>query len=217
MLRVREFGQPLKRGAARRGRICSIGLSSPLRHWRACRKTACRVASAIKFADMLEFTTRFDGITTGARPGHARLSAKRATQQAIANLRYMARPSAVLPGNTVIMNLPVLPSARCAWRITKTICCRTLPGQKVRGWQASAARGRASQRVRISQVTTKSRLWLRRSRHKRSQWAVNWDHGNQRSQHILERRRWDQLAVSVFRKHLRSQAGSNGCVGGVNT
>ncbi|CUH89776.1 hypothetical protein PH5382_03729 [Phaeobacter sp. CECT 5382] len=54
---------------------------------------------------MLELTTRFDGITTGTRPGRKRLSAKRAIGKAIANLRYIARPSAVLPGNTISLNL----------------------------------------------------------------------------------------------------------------
>lgn len=54
---------------------------------------------------MLELTTRFDGITTGARPGRARLSVKQAAQKAIANLRYIARPAAVRPGDTVALNL----------------------------------------------------------------------------------------------------------------
>lgn len=54
---------------------------------------------------MLELTTRFEGITTGARPGRARLSAKQAAQKAIANLRYIARPTAVRPGDTVALNL----------------------------------------------------------------------------------------------------------------
>lgn len=54
---------------------------------------------------MLELTTRFEGITTGARPGRARLSAKQAAQKAIANLRYIARPTAVRPSDTFALNL----------------------------------------------------------------------------------------------------------------
>ncbi len=54
---------------------------------------------------MLELTTRFEGITTGARPGRPRLSAEQAAKKAIANLRYIARPSAVRPGDEVTLNL----------------------------------------------------------------------------------------------------------------
>lgn len=54
---------------------------------------------------MLELTTRFEGITTGARPGRTRLSAKQAAQKAIANLRYIARPTAVRPNDTFALNL----------------------------------------------------------------------------------------------------------------